>query len=542
MYLLKKSITLPAWAVASAMLLAACGGGSSDSPGLTTQNALTASANPTSIAATTGTSALSTSGGSGSGAVTYKIKSGSCTVSSATLTASSTAGPCVVTATKAADATYSAASADVTVTVLATQTITAVAAPASIATGATSALSITGGSGTGAVSYTSTGGCTIAGTTLTAPSAAATCVVTAKKAADATYAEATSNVTVTVTAGTVAASTTFVTFDEATAPTLSGFGALTATIATDPAASSNKVAKLDKLATGETWAGVTLATCPAGTTGSMPTIPLSSTNKTMSLRAYSPTANTEFRLKLENSADATKKVEAAATVTAANTWETLTFDFGSPPAGTDPLDLTIVFNKASVFPNFNNKVTATYYVDDLKFLGVSGVSQTCPATPTSALPMTFDDSAVTYTLSDFGGNASVVDAGPSGSDGKVAKSTKGAVGTPSQTWAGTTVTTGTLPFAAGATTMTVRVWAPNAGTTVRLKAENLTDATVSVETDAVTTVASGWQTLTFNFANQATGTAALNLSSVYGKVSIFFDFNIPGTGQIYYFDTVKFGL
>jgi len=539
-YLLKKSITLPALAVASAMLLAACGGGSSDSPALTTQSALSASANPTSIAATTGTSALSTSGGSGSGAVTYKIKSGSCTVSGATLTASSTAGPCVVTATKAADATYSAASADVTVTVLATQTITAVATPTSIAAGATSALSVTGGSGTGAVSYTSTGGCTIAGTTLTAPSAAATCVVTAKKAADATYAEATSTVTVTVTAP-VAASTTFVTFDEATAPTLNVFGGLTATIATDPAVSSNKVAKLDKLASGETWAGVTLATCPAGTTGSLPTIPLSSSNKTMTLRAYSPTANTVFRLKLENSADSTKTVETDATVTAANTWQTLTFDFGSPATGTTALDLTTVFNKASVFPNFNNKVTATYYVDDLKFIGVSGVSQTCPATPTSALPMTFDDSAVTYTLSDFGGNAGVVDTGPTGSDGKVAKITKGAVGTPSETWAGTTVTTGTLPFAAGATTMTVRVWAPNAGTTVRLKAENLTDPTVSVETDAVTTVAAGWQTLTFNFANQATGTAALNLASVYGKVSIFFDFNKAGTGQIYYFDTVKFG-
>ncbi len=460
MYLLKKSITLSAWAAASAMLLAACGGGSSDSPALTTQSALTASANPTSIVATTGTSALSTSGGSGSGAVTYKIKSGSCTVSGTTLTASSTAGPCVVTATKAADATYAAASADVTVTV-------------------------------------------------TTP---------------------------------VAASTTFVTFDEATTPTLSGFGALTATIAADPVASSNKAAKLDKLASGETWAGVTLATCPAGTTGSMPTIPLSSSNKTMTLRAYSPTANTVFRLKLENSADNTKTVETDATVTAANTWETLTFDFGSPATGTNALDLTTVFNKASVFPNFNNKVTATYYVDDLKFIGVSGVSQTCPATPTSALPMTFDDSAVTYTLNDFGGNVSVVDAGPSGSDGKVAKSTKGAVGTPSETWAGTTVTTGTLPFAAGATTMTVRVWAPNAGTTVRLKAENLTDPTVSVETDAVTTVAAGWQTLTFNFANQATGTAALNLASVYGKVSIFFDFNKAGTGQIYYFDTVKFGL
>ena len=63
----------------------------------------------------------------------------------------------------------------------------------------------------------------------------------------------------------------------------------------------------------------------------------------------------------------------------------------------------------------------------------------------------------------------------------------------------------------------------------------------SVETEALTTVANGWQVMEFNFNNQATGTAAFNAAFPYDKASIFFNFNIPGTGQTYYFDNINFG-
>jgi hypothetical protein len=76
---------------------------------------------------------------------------------------------------------------------------------------------------------------------------------------------------------------------------------------------------------------------------------------------------------------------------------------------------------------------------------------------------------------------------------------------------------GNIPFAAGATKMNVRVWSPHAGIPVRLKVEDKNDGTHSCETEATVTVASGWQTLEFNFANQATGTAALNLPLVIIK-------------------------
>jgi hypothetical protein len=71
--------------------------------------------------------------------------------------------------------------------------LTASAAPSGINVNGTSTLSTTGGSGTGAVSYTLVSGpCTLSGTTLTA-TGVGSCVVTTTKAADSTYDSATSS-------------------------------------------------------------------------------------------------------------------------------------------------------------------------------------------------------------------------------------------------------------------------------------------------------------------------------------------------------------
>ena len=162
-------------------------------------------------------------------------------------------------------------------------------------------------------------------------------------------------------------------------------------------------------------------------------------------------------------------------------------------------------------------------------------------------PITFDSASVTYTLTGFGGaeDATVV-ADPAGGTNKVAKVVKSAT---AELWAGTTVSTGanfsvpTLPFSAAKTRMTVRVYSPNAGYKVRLKVEDAADPTRSAETEATTTVANAWETLTFDFANPAAGTAALNFSYTYNKISIFFNFGVPGatTGaKTYHFDDVTF--
>jgi hypothetical protein len=98
-----------------------------------------------------------------------------------------------------------------------------------------------------------------------------------------------------------------------------------------------------------------------------------------------------------------------------------------------------------------------------------------------------------------------------------------------------------IPFSAGNTTMRARVWAADAGTPVLMKVENVSNGAVSVETIATTTVAGGWQTLFFDFTNNATGTPALDLNATYGKVVIFCDFGNAGSGKTFYVDDVNFG-
>ena len=170
-----------------------------------------------------------------------------------------------------------------------------------------------------------------------------------------------------------------------------------------------------------------------------------------------------------------------------------------------------------------------------------------PAAVASTLPVTFDGAGVTYTLAGFGGaDDSTVATDPAVGTNKVAKVIKSAV---AETWAGTTLSTGannsiaTIPFTSTAKSMTLRVYAPAAGIPVRLKVEDAADPTKSVETEATTTAGNAWQTLTFNFANQASGTAAFTLAYTYNKASVFFNFGKSGASGgsgTYYFDDLTF--
>ena len=146
-----------------------------------------------------------------------------------------------------------------------------------------------------------------------------------------------------------------------------------------------------------------------------------------------------------------------------------------------------------------------------------------------------------YTLEDFGNNVSTLIADPTDATNTVVSVIKG-----NETWAGTTITSGTViyPLTTTNTVMTVRVWSPEAGITVRLKLEESADATHTVETDAVTTKAQEWETLTFDFSNEATNdgnpTNPLNTDYVFDKLSIFFNFGSVGSSETYYFDDVTF--
>lgn len=149
------------------------------------------------------------------------------------------------------------------------------------------------------------------------------------------------------------------------------------------------------------------------------------------------------------------------------------------------------------------------------------------------LPVDFEDPAVDYTLSDFGDNSTILGEDPNNASNTVAISTKT---TGAATWAGTTIGTesgfaSAIPFTATETKLKVRVYSPTAGIQIRLKAEDHNDVTLTVETEATTSVANAWEELIFDFSNVATGTNPFNLSTNFDMLSIFFNFGKEGNNK-----------
>jgi hypothetical protein len=54
----------------------------------------------------------------------------------------------------------------------------------------------------------------------------------------------------------------------------------------------------------------------------------------------------------------------------------------------------------------------------------------------------------------------------------------------------------------------------------------------NIEVDATSTVANGWEELTFDYPG------IVNANN-YQRVVVFFDFGVKGTGATYYFDDIK---
>jgi hypothetical protein len=315
------------------------------------------------------------------------------------------------------------------------------------------------------------------------------------------------------------------------------FGGNASSIVQDPTNPTNLVGKAIRSATAEVFAGTT-----NGGSGLARPVPFTAADTKMTVRVWSPDANTPVRLKVENAANGAISVETEVQTTAAGVWETLTFNFSTPAPGTATLNPANTYDKVSIFFNFGAPgATAgekTYYWDDVAFIS-SGLTQV-------DLPITFEDTAtVAYALVDFGGNVSSIVVDPTDPTNRVGKAIKTAT---AETFAGTTNggsgLANVIPFSAGNTKMNVRVWSPNANTPILLKVEDAGNPTISVETITPTTKAGEWETLEFDFSKQAPGTAAINLASKYNKLTIFFNFGTSGANageKTYYWDDVKFG-
>ena len=172
------------------------------------------------------------------------------------------------------------------------------------------------------------------------------------------------------------------------------------------------------------------------------------------------------------------------------------------------------------------------------FDGVSGQTQLMiPPTPSQYVVV--DLNSPTAKLTPFGGesasltNVDVPDGGPGGVVAKLIKHTG------SEVWTGTTMSTGPddsiprIPFSNTNTVITVQLYVKYMNEPILLKVENKSNRFISVET-STTSQASGWQTLSFNFANSSPGTPALDINQIYNKIVIFPNFGAGGNDETYY--------
>lgn len=259
-----------------------------------------------------------------------------------------------------------------------------------------------------------------------------------------------------------------------------------------------------------------------------------SADKIFRMKVFAPRIGAKVLLKVENLTNGGISFEKEVATTVANAWEDLVFDFRTINTTTAYQKIVLIFDLGTVG---NGSANFTYLFDDIR------LTNTLPGGSQIDLPVTFDAIGVNYNVTDFG-NAQSLDAiDPVNAANKVKKTTKisGA-----ETWAGTTMGVNgngfatRIPMAAGATNMTVRVYSPASGIKIRLKIEDHTNPTKSVETEATTSAVNTWETLIFNFSNQAAGTAAINFAFNYDMASIFFDFGTAGNGKMFYWDDVKF--
>lgn len=232
--------------------------------------------------------------------------------------------------------------------------------------------------------------------------------------------------------------------------------------------------------------------------------------------------------KLEDQSGANPPVEIMDSITVANQWQELSYNFSWATSG--------VYDKLIFFFDFATNNDTAFYFDEVRM--EEGPIQLLQID----LPIDFEATNVDYTVIDFGGNSTVLGLDPVDPNNTVAITTK-TVG--AATWAGTTASTedglaSVVPFTAMDTKLSMRVYSPAAGIPILFKLEEHATAANNVETTSYTTVANAWETIEFDFSNENPGTSPLNLSLNYDKPVIFFNFGAGGNGEVFYWDDIQF--
>ena len=276
---------------------------------------------------------------------------------------------------------------------------------------------------------------------------------------------------------------------------------------------STRVAKQTKNSGSEIWAGSLL-------TLDTPLTNLA-TMHYFRIKVWSPAVGTTFKLKLENVPNTTISYEADAVTTVANQWEELVYNFSGA-------NTSASYSNVVLFCNYGVQGNGqSYYFDDIVQAASGG---------SVGFPLTFEDGSATYVFNDFGNaygskvaNPDISGINTSTTVGKYYKNSG------SETWAGVAMPmTNPIDFSA-MQKVKVKVWSPRAGIIVLLKFENINpthNTALDIERQATTTVAGGWEELTYDFTG-------INNANNYQMVVLFFDFNVRGANESFYFDDIK---
>ncbi|MDX1420762.1 MAG: hypothetical protein R3181_12400, partial [Rubricoccaceae bacterium] len=160
-----------------------------------------------------------------------------------------------------------------------------------------------------------------------------------------------------------------ITFEDPIDYELTDFGGNASSLVPDPEDPANTVVESVRTAAAECFAGTTVAEV----SGFTEPLPFEPGMVRMNVRVWSPLAGVPVRFKVEEVGDPTVSVEAEVLTTVAGAWDTLVYDFIEDKVeGTADIDFGAVYNKASIFFNFQCPDTdpvpeATYYWDDVAF-------------------------------------------------------------------------------------------------------------------------------------------------------------------------------
>jgi Bacterial Ig-like domain len=406
---IKKYFATSACALATSLLVAACGGGSASAPADTSAPTVTITdsvATATATGAVTFTFTFSESVGTSFTIDDITVTGGTkgaftmVSTSQATLVVVPTAnaiGTITVTvdAAKFSDTSSNASVAAATATqnyntqtstpAATAQTITfapastgTVGTPITLAATSTSALAVAFSSTTPLV-------CTVSGTTLTLLSSG-TCTVNADQAGNSTYAPATqASVNISVSAiainfetGGKGAAYTWFAFDN--------FGAAPAVVANPSATGINTSSKVLQFSqnSGAWYTGMESKHGVGGTGSDLGTTAMTSANALVKMKVYKTLiSDVGFKLVSESAAS---EGDVRVTNTKVNAWEELTFNFCNKISSVKTIDQVVIFPDFNPYPTDHTN-TSVSYVDDITFnacpVVVVAVPTTAPAAPTA---------------------------------------------------------------------------------------------------------------------------------------------------------------